>query len=184
MTQDRYRHGANELAESMYVDRDETRVERTIGLSRADLRAIVRLLSSLAGEAGLAPNSGESADRGATTTISDVDYFVLRKRAAQIVCLRQARQKHFPPSIFGEPAWDILLILYVSDGRAFSIKKLSDRSGLPPTTALRWVDYLAQQRLVARDAHPTDLRTIVVRLTDAAEKTLNSYFAETLTALP
>jgi DNA-binding MarR family transcriptional regulator len=167
----------------MYVDRDESRIERTIGLSRADLRAIVRLLSSLAGEAGLAPNSREGADRGEGTTIADVDYFALRKRAAHILHLRQARQRHFPRSMFGEPAWDILLILYVSDGRAFSIKKLSDQSGLAPTTALRWVDYLAQQRLVERDTHPTDLRTIVVRLTDAAEKTLNSYFAETLTAL-
>lgn len=180
MKRDRHRCGVDELAESMYADRDENRVERTIGLSRSDLRVIVRLLSALAGEAGLVSALAEQAD---ATTIADADYFALKKRAAHILHLRQIRQKHFPRSIFGEPAWDILLILYVSDGRAFSIKKLSDQAGLAPTTTLRWVEYLVEQQLVTRDTHPTDLRTVVVKLTEVAERTLISYFSETLTAL-
>ena len=63
------------------------------------------------------------------------------------------------------------------------IKKLSDQAGLAPTTTLRWVEYLVEQQLVTRDTHPTDLRTVVVKLTEVAERTLISYFSETLTAL-
>ena len=101
----------------------------------------------LLAKAGSASALAEQAD---ATTIADADYFFgarEEKRAAHILHLRQILVRSTSRGrFFGEPAWDILLILYVSDGRAFSIKKLSDQAGLAPTTTLRWVEYLVEQR--------------------------------------
>lgn len=179
--------GAYELVQRMYHDRDDTRFERTIKLSESELRAAVRVLSALARETSPSPVRELPAVAPVTEVefggpTEPLDEFAVKRQATRILQLRQRRQKHFPPSIFGEPAWDILLRLYVSDGRAFSIRQLSDDCGLPATTALRWIDYLAQQNLVSRKSHPTDLRTVVVRLTEAAEHTLDLYFSETLKA--
>jgi len=84
--------------------------------------------------------------------------------------------------MFGEPGWDILLILYTEENtNRLQVSRLVTASGSPATTGLRWLDYLESQQLVCRQKHPTDRRIELVELTDKGRTALDSYFSETVT---
>lgn len=83
--------------------------------------------------------------------------------------------------MFGEPGWDMLLILYTSEHDArLKVSDLVTVARTPASTGLRWLNYLESQQLVARHSHPTDRRVGLVELTDKARRALDSYFSETL----
>ena len=104
------------------------------------------------------------------------------KRAAAMVATRERRKKFFNASMFGEPAWDVLLALYLAEARGerTNINTLTQSSGAAPTTALRWMNYLENHQLISREEHPTDVRASIVRLTDKAQRALELYLLETL----
>jgi DNA-binding MarR family transcriptional regulator len=95
---------------------------------------------------------------------------------------RRIRKGSLPGEMFGEPAWDMLLTLYVGSqsGARQTVSNLSRSSGSSPTTALRWIDYLEGQAFVARRASPTDRRITYVDLTDAGRNAVEEYFATLL----
>lgn len=67
----------------------------------------------------------------------------------------------------GEPAWEILLDLFVrdADGQPASVTDACAASGVPTTTGLRYLAYLTQQGHVVREPDPLDARRTLVRLT-------------------
>ncbi|KQU56922.1 hypothetical protein ASG67_17535 [Sphingomonas sp. Leaf339] len=71
--------------------------------------------------------------------------------------------------LFGEPAWDMLLYLYVqgSENAATSTTALCDASCSPGTTALRWIAKLTEVGLIERHIDDADRRRHHVRLTVA-----------------
>jgi DNA-binding MarR family transcriptional regulator len=83
--------------------------------------------------------------------------------------------------MFGEPAWEMLLLLYIADGEArVGISRLGELAGASKTTALRWLDYLEGQKLIQRDTHPTDRRTVFVGLSDKGRRAIEAYLSGTL----
>jgi len=85
--------------------------------------------------------------------------------------------------MFGEPAWELLLSLYVmdQDGPRLTIGRLIESTECPPTTALRWLQYLQDQDLIVRREHPGDARTAFVSLTNKAREALDLYLSDSLT---
>ncbi|MHA7818258.1 MAG: winged helix DNA-binding protein [Erythrobacter sp.] len=81
--------------------------------------------------------------------------------------------------LFGEPAWDILLDLYVAhvEAKAVSVSSACIGSAAPPTTGLRWLGVLAEQGLVVREHDPDDQRRVLVRLTERGLTAMDEYFA-------
>lgn len=104
----------------------------------------------------------------------------LRGYADQIRQSRDLRHKSFDRNLFGEPAWDILLTLYMIDGdrRRLSTRDLSKHANLALTTALRWLDYLEEQDLVTRKTNPFDRRVIYVELSDKGRVAMDHYLME------
>jgi DNA-binding MarR family transcriptional regulator len=96
---------------------------------------------------------------------------------------RKLRQTIFNPNLFSEPAWDLLLTLYVNDqeGPRLTIGRAADFAGYPLTTALRWLNYLEELGLVLRQENPGDARAVFVRLTDKGRGTLTDYMLKSLT---
>ena len=84
-------------------------------------------------------------------------YWLRRQRAQIFGCA----------DLFGEPAWDILLDLYIAqgDGKAVSVSSACIGSASPPTTGLRWLAALADKGLILREPDAHDHRRIMVRLT-------------------
>jgi DNA-binding MarR family transcriptional regulator len=103
---------------------------------------------------------------------------MLRQDAARLVASRKLRSGLFDPNLFGEPAWDILLSLYVihNDRRRMSIRALADHCELPLTTMQRWLDYLSQRDLVRRLSNPADHRVIYIEMAEKGRQKMDAYF--------
>lgn len=103
------------------------------------------------------------------------------RTATRCITNRLARQKHFSnPDIFGEPGWDILLYLYVHDFKHqnVSIKSATFGSGVPPTTALRWLSVLEGKGLISSKLDASDQRRRFVSLTPRASEIMTRYLLE------
>ncbi len=83
------------------------------------------------------------------------------------------------PELFGEPAWDILLDLYIAfvEDKPVSVSSACIGSAAPPTTGLRWLGVLAENDLVLREHDPEDQRRVLVRLTETGLAAMDEYFA-------
>lgn len=99
----------------------------------------------------------------------------------QEILRRAERCQLFPAEIFGEPAWNILLELYLSDKleRPVTVTNACDVSGAPRTTTLRWIRMLVDLDLIERRASELDQRVTFLRLTETAKQKLNAYFGTT-----
>lgn len=104
------------------------------------------------------------------------NYLALARHAYM---LRRKRSEIFKnPDLFGEPAWDILLDLYIAhaDGKSVSVSSACIGSASPATTGLRWLGVLADEGLILRENDTSDQRRVMVRLTDAGMKAMERYF--------
>jgi DNA-binding MarR family transcriptional regulator len=82
--------------------------------------------------------------------------------------------------MFAEPAWEMLLLLYLSEGgQRQSQTSLCELSGASRSTGMRWIEYLVREGLVTRKNHPTDKRRNFVGLSDKGRDLLELYLSET-----
>lgn len=93
---------------------------------------------------------------------------------------RRIRRSFFPPAIVGEPAWDMLLALYVKLERksAETVTGIAHQVAYPLTTALRWLEYIEQSGFIERTPGITDKRVVLVSLTPLGRKQMESYFTK------
>ena len=145
-----------------------------VALSGRDLEDARRLLGLLSGKTdGLPPrSSGDQPELGRE---------VLLHHARRILAGRRRRSEHFGRAMFGEPAWEMLLLLYIGLGSIrMSAGGLAHAAGYSKATTMRWVGYLEKENLVQREQHPTDQRTFFVTLTEKGISLLELYLSDTL----
>jgi DNA-binding MarR family transcriptional regulator len=111
----------------------------------------------------------EAARRALFTDMARATYARRRKRTAIFA----------DSELFGEPAWDILLDLYIAHGehKPVSVSSACIGSAVPPTTGLRWLGVLAEQGLIVREHDANDQRRVLVRLTPKAIEAMDRYFS-------
>ena len=107
------------------------------------------------------------------------DRLQLVGRARAILAGRQLRNAHFSRAMFGEPAWEILLVLYIMerDGERQTPSRLASWTSTPLSTTVRWIDYLEKKQLVTRHSHPNDKRIVFIALEDRAREAMDSYLS-------
>jgi DNA-binding MarR family transcriptional regulator len=96
------------------------------------------------------------------------------KYAENLYNLRRQREKFFDKSLFGEPAWDLLLDLFIQGerGKQVSISSACVGAAVPTTTALRWVTTLMTKGLLCRVTDDTDARRSILKLTREGRQTM------------
>lgn len=96
----------------------------------------------------------------------------------RIIHQRQLRARFFPGDMFADPAWDMLLDLTAAtaEGTRVSVTSLCIASGVPPTTALRWIAQMTEAGLVQRLEDHTDKRRAFIALSDASISSMARYF--------
>jgi len=97
-----------------------------------------------------------------------------------IIRQRQLRARYFEDGLFADPAWDMLLDLTAAreEHTRVSVTSLCIASGVPPTTALRWIGQMTCAGLLERVEDETDRRRAFIALSDTAAGAMASYFAE------
>ena len=98
----------------------------------------------------------------------------------KILHQRQLRGRFFDGDLFADPAWDMLLDLTASrvEHTRVSVTSLCIASGVPPTTALRWISQMTEAGLLERIEDETDRRRAFIQLTDKAVDAMARYFHE------
>lgn len=98
----------------------------------------------------------------------------------RIIRQRQLRARFFDGELFADPAWDMLLDLAASraEHKRVSVTSLCIASGVPPTTALRWIALMSEGGLLERVEDETDRRRAFIALTDRAADAMARYFTE------
>jgi DNA-binding MarR family transcriptional regulator len=158
----------------------EDEISKTVTLTDKDVRDAARLLRLLLQTASSSnPIFSELEAAQLESTGDAPDRQQLISRAKVVLHSRRLRSRHFSKAIFGEPAWDILLVLYITDvfGGRQTIGRLADWIETPPTTVLRWVGYLEKEHLVERQSHPTDRRLVFIRLLERGREALDAYLS-------
>lgn len=137
-------------------------IVRTTDDAREKLHAALTMLDDLAPKTHLPSQSG-----------------VTEAYVRALLKSRRSRSNLFPADLFADPAWDILLELYAAElgQRRMAVTSLCRRSGVPSTTALRWINTLEKNGLLIRSNDPLDARRVFVRLSAKAADAMTAYFA-------
>lgn len=79
--------------------------------------------------------------------------------------------------MFGEPAWDILLDLFINQANEekVTVKIACVHADVPPTTTMRWLNVLEQNGLIQCDADPADPKQHLINLTPAGYEGMLRY---------
>ena len=98
----------------------------------------------------------------------------------RIIRQRQLRARFFDGDLFADPAWDMLLDLAAAraEHKRVSVTSLCIASGVPPTTALRWIALMTEAGMLDRVEDETDRRRAFIALADRAADAMARYFAE------
>ena len=156
------------------------------------LRDIAERLLLLAAEAdceigGALPSTSSAAELGlieggvqAQPPAAFLDPVVLQRHAEALLKARRVRETGFPAELFADPAWDMLLDLFVQRcrGRRVSVTSLCIASQVAPTTALRWIKLLEEHRLVQREVDATDARRNFISLSPRCEVAMTRVLIE------
>ena len=134
----------------------------------------------------------DDAERLAGKPSADIDAFLSAARAMlgllpqsyarQIVKARKMLTEFFHPSLFADPARDILLDLFIAaeDGKSISTTSCCVAAEVPATTALRWIERLERDGLLRSMPDHRDGRRRMLTLTPAAHDAMRRYLTAIL----
>lgn len=105
--------------------------------------------------------------------------------ASRMAVARRRRYAYFGDRLFADPAWDILLELFLAEleHRAVPVTDLCGASNVPDTTILRWIRRLEIGGTIVRARDPVDKRRVFVRLSQTGCETMQRYVEEQMRAL-
>lgn len=103
-----------------------------------------------------------------------------RSRALEILDVRKRRETVLGDDLFGEPAWDLMLDLFVQhvERQKTSSTSAAIAARVPPTTALRYLNSLVRKGLVMRHVSDHDLRVQYVALSDYGYREMLALLSE------
>jgi hypothetical protein len=111
---------------------------------------------------------------------ADLNYAPSQRAALvrKIIRARRMREQFFASDMFADPAWDMLLDLYVArlERGQVSVSSLCIAAAVPATTALRWIKSMSDAGLFVRQDDPQDGRRVFIALGDDAKSGLDRYF--------
>lgn len=150
------------------------RLDRLSGVGSAIEGSAFRFESPGNGFSTPASNEGDRLVRSTRPPLPDP------RLVRRIIRQRQLRARFFDAELFADPAWDMLLDLTAAraEHQRVSVTSLCIASGVPPTTALRWIGQMTEAGLFQRIEDDADRRRAFIALTDEASDAMARYFAE------
>ncbi len=133
-------------------------VESGMGQVTSELAALSERIASIQERSGTTDDEPGSGDRH------------LARNVATLLQIRNQRNRAFPPGLFSDPAWDMLLDLTENHllGRSTYVSGLAVGADVPLTTALRHLELLAEHDLILRLPDPLDRRRMLIKITPEA----------------
>lgn len=147
-------------------------------IARAVIKLGQRLHSMTASDqlaAKLLEQSPEISDEAVAGIKNEDAIAVLRS----LIQSRRLRDRFFREARFGEPAWDILLDLALAwfEKKSVSASSVCIASGVPMSTAMRWINEMVEVKLIERWIDPSDGRRNLVQIAPATRTAMLRYIA-------
>lgn len=103
----------------------------------------------------------------------------LTEQARQLMAQRKLRRQYLPAELFHEPAWDMLIALFVAhdNDQPMNIKALVAMADAPVTTSQRWIEHLHKLRLIDRVIDPADRRRVEISLSNSGFEAVKGYLS-------
>ena len=169
------------------------KVDEGLGTSPADLAGVLERLERIDGSVGnlrtlletlLAEGAPQACNEVAQSRRSNRT-LPSAKDIRDLIRNRKSRERFFRTSLFADPAWDILLDLAAArvERVRVSVTSLCIASGVPATTALRWIALMIEEGLLVREDDINDKRRAFIALSEDAARKLSKYF-ESIGFLP
>lgn len=97
--------------------------------------------------------------------------------ARSLLEARRMREEYFPTELLREPAWDMLLALYIAqrEGRTLKATEASKAARIPYTSWMRLVDRMEAAGLIERREVAEDTRLVLVNLTPETNSRIAEY---------
>ena len=151
---------------------------RSLIATANEMLTIARDLDRMAAEVEAGPGVVMLGTPGGSAPAKDHPYLLDLARRAYAD--RRRRDKVFQNDLFGEPAWDILLDLFISakQGKRVSVSSACIGAAVPNTTALRWLAVLEQRGLIVREDDPADARRAFLHLSAEAYARMCDFLAD------
>ena len=169
------------------AEEKEEHASRTVTLSSQDIQAVVRILSRFTRQKPSALEQQLLRQRSIRLVQDSarehpVKWNALIQVAQEEYRRRRSRSRVFDDAMFGEPAWDMLLALFINgrSGEKLTVSRLLRFSGSSASAALRWLNYLEKKGHIHRESKPTEARSTIVMLYECAERAIETYLSEIL----
>jgi len=107
---------------------------------------------------------------------------MLVTQARDLLAQRKMRRRFLPAELFHEPAWDMLIALFIAhnDTRPTNVKALVAMADAPVTTSQRWIEHLHKLKLIDRVNDPADRRRIEISLSHSGHEAITAYLTAIL----
>lgn len=112
-------------------------------------------------------------------SVDTIDATTPLNRAKLYYRKRRDREQMFGNSdLFADPAWDILIDLFIAreEGNQISVSSACIAAAVPGTTALRWINVLESKGHVIRFNDPHDARRVYLTLSPTTAEIVRTYF--------
>lgn len=127
------------------------------------------------------PNASSATEAGEDNSAPLNQHDRLLSLARGIYDSRRLRARVFSAALlFGEPAWDFLLDLFIAEleGKPLSVTAACIGAAVPTSTGLRWLAILEDQGLIRRENDPRDARRVFLHLTEDGFERMTSYLLQ------
>jgi len=154
-------------------------------MDRKPLSAVPQKNEVGASIAALAERVAELEAKAAQQGAASLDFSddKLATIASSIYLSRQMRANYINGSLLTDPAWDMLLDLFIQKirRRRVSTSSLCRTTNVPRTTALRWIDVLQAEGLLHRSPVDDDDGPEVVEMTPGAFHQMRRFIEDSVT---
>ena len=102
--------------------------------------------------------------------------------ALEHYCARRRRERFLPKDLFRDPAWDVLLDLYIAEAenRSVRITSACRVASHSTSTGLRWIANLEARHLVERSPDLSDGRASFIRLSDQGWQQMTRFLEDSV----
>jgi len=152
-------------------------IEDEMNSSVAD--APVSFKSESQGELKAYGFAGDSSNETIPNHLAEAQGPVSATEVRDLIKARRLRDQYFDAELFADPAWDMLLDLMAArlESVNVSVSSLCIAAGVPPTTALRWIKTMTEEKIFVRQADEKDGRRIFITLSDEATAGMIGFFS-------
>ncbi len=149
-----------------------------LGLDGKELSTFVSLLSRLISTSTEAKEGPRKMPEQSLTAIAENLYRFRRRRDALMAT-------KFGTDIFADPAWDIILDLYIhnSKNQDVCVTSACAAAMVPITTALRYITVLSDRGMIERSKNQKDGRSYLLRLSPEAAHIVEELLTELVPAI-